>query len=72
LRKTHDLKDLDKNFGTKKQKLLQGQPYVWTDNWRIGAQLFDGWAMRYFIGTNDKGDTICGYETINTTSNLLN
>ncbi len=72
LRKTYDLKDLDKNFGTKKQKLLQGQPYVWTDNWRIGAQLFGGWAMWYFIGTNDKGDTICGYETINTTSNLLN
>ncbi len=72
LRKTYDLKDLDKNFGTKKQKLLQGQPYVWTDNWRIGVQLFGGWAMWYFIGTNDKGDTICGYETINTTSNLLN
>ena len=72
LRKSYDLKDLDKNFGTKKQKLRQGQPYVWANNWRIGDQLFGGWAMWYFIGTNDKGDTICGYETINTTSNLLN
>ena len=72
LRKSYDLKDLDKNFGTKKQILRQGQPYVWANNWRIGDQLFGGWAMWYFIGTNDKGDTICGYETINTTSNLLN
>jgi hypothetical protein len=72
LRKSYDLEDLDKNFDTKKQTLLQGQPYVWIDNWRIDNRLFGGWAMWYFIGTNDKGETICGYETIHTTSNLLN
>lgn len=72
LRQTYDLKDLNENFGTKKEILLQGQPYVWADNLRIGNQLFGGWAMWYFIGINNKGETICGYETINTTSNLLN
>lgn len=72
LRKSYDLKDLDKFFGTKKQIMLQRQPYVWADNWRVGNQLFGGWAMWYFIGINDKGETICGYETINTTSHLLN
>lgn len=72
LRKSYELKDLDKYFGTKKQTLQQGEPYVWKDNWRVGNRLFGGWAMWYFIGTNENGETVCGYETINTTSNLLN
>lgn len=72
LRKSYDLKDLDKNFGTKKQVMLQGEPYVWSKNWRVDNRLFGGWAMWYFIGTNADGETVCGYETINTTSNLLN
>jgi len=72
LRKSYNLKDLDKNFGTKKQIMLQGEPYVWSKNWRIDNRLFGGWAMWYFIGTNTDGETVCGYETINTTSNLLN
>lgn len=72
LRKSYDLKDLDKNFGTKKQIMLHGEPYVWAKNWRIDNRLFGGWAMWYFIGINDNGDKICGYETINTTSKLLN
>ncbi len=72
LRKSYDLKDLDKNFGTKKQVMKQGEPYVWSNNWRVDNRLFGGWAMWYFIGINDNGERICGYETINTTSNLLN
>ena len=48
LRKSYDLKDLDKNFGTKKQIMLQGEPYVWSKNWRIDSRLFGGWAMWYF------------------------
>jgi len=72
LRKSYDLKDLDKFFGTKKQRLQQGQPYVWTDNWRVGDRLFAGWALWYFIGTDSEGRTICGYASIHTTDNLLN
>ncbi|OZV69308.1 hypothetical protein [Winogradskyella aurantia] len=72
LRKTYGLKDLDKNFGTKKQVMQQGQPYVWADNWRVEKQLFGGWAMWYFIGRTPNGNTVCGYASINTTSNLLN
>ena len=72
LRKSYDLKDLDKHFGTKKQIILQGQPYVWTYNSRISDQLFGGWAMWHFIGINDQGETTCGYETIHTTASLLN
>lgn len=72
LRKSYPLKELDKNFGTKKQQLLQGTPYSWTDNWRTGKNLYGGWALWYFIGVTEEGETVCGYETIHTTSNLLN
>ena len=71
LRKSYDLKDLDKNFGTKKQVLKQGDPYVWKDNWRVGKQLFGGWAMWYFIGINSDNEKVCGYATIHTTENVL-
>ena len=65
-------KELDKTFGTKKQALKQGHPYVWHNNWRTDNRLFGGWAMWYFIGKTTDGKYICGYETIYTTDNLLN
>lgn len=71
LRKSYPLKDLDRNFGTKRQTILQAQPYTWNDNWRVGPQLFGGWAMWYFIGIDENGEKICGYERINTTNNLI-
>lgn len=71
LRKSYALKELDKNFGTKKQKLLLGQPYTWNDNWRVDNRLFGGWALWYFIGKTPNGTLVCGYQTIHTTSNLL-
>ncbi len=71
LRRTYPNKDLDKTFGTKKQKMLQAHPYTWTENWRVGDALFGGWALWYFIGTTPDGETVCGYETIDTTSNVL-
>ncbi len=71
LRKTYNIKELDKTFKTKNQKLLQGQPYVWSNNWRTDSRLFGGWAMWYFIGQTSEGKLICGYETIHTTDNLL-
>lgn len=72
LRKSYPLKELNKNFGTKNQKMNQAEPYTWPKNYRTGAENFGGWALWYFIGTNSNGDTICGYETVHTTSNLLN
>lgn len=72
LRKSYPLKELDKTFGTKKQHILQGQPYIWPNNWRVDKKLFGGWAMWYFIGKTTAGELVCGYETINTTTNLLN
>lgn len=71
LRKSYPLKDLDNNFGTKKQLMLQAHPYTWNNNWRVGPQLFGGWAMWYFIGENDQGEMVCGYEKINTTNNVI-
>jgi hypothetical protein len=71
LRKSYPLKDFNKNFGTKREMLLQAQPYTWNNNWRVGPQLFGGWALWYFIGVNEKGEKICGYEKINTTNNLI-
>ncbi|MFP2997463.1 hypothetical protein ABN763_16215 [Spongiivirga sp. MCCC 1A20706] len=72
LRKSYPLKELDKTFGTKKQKMKQAEPYTWVKNWRVDNNLFGGWAMWYFIGKDSTGKTVCGYETINTTNNLLN
>lgn len=72
LRKSYPLKELDKNFGTKKQLLHQSEPYTWAKNYRTGKKLFGGWALWYFIGTTASGETVCGYSTINTTTNLLN
>jgi hypothetical protein len=72
LRKRYNLSDMDLLFGTKQQVLQQGEPYVYSKNWRISDQLFGGWALWYFIGINTKGHTICGYATIHTTDNLLN
>lgn len=71
LRKSYPLKELNKNFDTKKQVLEKAQPYTWKNNWRTDSRLFGGWAMWYFIGTNSSGETVCGYEMIHTTNNLI-
>lgn len=71
LRKIYPLKSFDKNFKTKEELLKLGQPYVWNSNWRVGKELFGGWALWYFIGIDEDGTKVCGYATINTTDNLL-
>lgn len=71
LRKSYPLKELNKNFNTKKEVLEKAQPYTWNNNWRTDSRLFGGWAMWYFIGTNSSGEKICGYEMIHTTINLI-
>jgi len=72
LRKSYPLKELDETFGTKKQFLKQSEPYTWTKNFRTDKKLFGGWALWYFIGKTTSGEIVCGYDTINTTTNLLN
>ena len=71
LRKSYPLKELNKNFGTKKHVLQKAQPYTWNNNWRTANKIFGGWAIWYFIGKTDKGKTVCGYEMIHTTTNLI-
>ena len=72
LRRSYPLNELDETFGTKDQKMSQAQPYTWPKNYRIGESLFGGWALWYFIGKTSTGETVCGYETIHTTANVLN
>ncbi len=72
LRKSYPVKELNKNFGLKSGQLKQAEPYTWVKNWRTDSRLFGGWAMWYFIGKTQEGETVCGYEKIETTSNLLN
>lgn len=72
LRRTYDLDELDKTFETNKQRMNQAEPYTWAKNYRIDNSLFGGWALWYFIGKTTSGETVCGYETIHTTDNLLN
>ncbi|WP_374959490.1 hypothetical protein [Gilvibacter sp.] len=72
LRRKYPLSDLKKSFGIKDGQLLQGQPYVWADNWRVGDSLFGGWALWYFIAETPDGSKVCGYARIHTTDQLLN
>ncbi|MFD2563075.1 hypothetical protein [Aquimarina rubra] len=72
LRKSYPLKELNKNFGTKKEVMKQSEPYTWSQNWRTDSSLYGGWAMWYFIGITKDGEKVCGYEKIDTTDNLLN
>ena len=72
LRKKYPLKQLDKTFGTSNEIMEQAHPYTWTENWRVDSRLFGGWALWYFLGKTKEGEIVCGYETIHTTSNLLN
>jgi len=71
LRKSYPLKDLDKFFNTKRHIMRQAQPYTWTNNWRVDKSLYGGWSMWYFIGTTKDGETVCGFQKIFTSSNLL-
>jgi len=72
LRRKYPLKELKKTFGVSNKTLLQAHPYTWANNWRTDTRLYGGWALWYFIGKTSDGTTICGYETIHTTNNLLN
>ncbi len=72
LRKSYPLKELDKTFGTEQEFLAQSEPYTWAKNYRTDERFFGGWALWYFIGKTATGELICGYKTINTTTNLLN
>ena len=71
LRKKYDLKEFDKLFGSKKRTLLATQPYTWNDNWRVGPQLFDGWALWYFIAKTKSGRTIIGFQSLYTSDQLI-
>ena len=71
LRKSYPLEELQATFGIRKNKMQQAQPYTWTDNWRVGNDLFGGWAMWYFIGMTTDGEKVYGYATIETTDQLL-
>ena len=72
LRRSYPLTELDETFGTIDQRMEQAQPYTFINNWRVDSSLFGGWALWYFIGKTGSGEIVCGYETIHTTSNLLN
>jgi len=71
LRVSMGKKDFSKRFGGKKGKMKKGQPYTFKDNWRHDNRLLGGWAMWYFIGTNDKGETVYGVGKIETVGELV-
>ncbi len=71
LRKKYPIKDFDKLFGAKKRNLLAAQPYTWNDNWRVGPNLFDGWALWYFKAKTASGKIIIGYQSLYTSDQLI-
>ena len=70
LRVNYPVKDFAKLFDCKKGVMKKGQPYTFKDNWRSSDSLFGGWAMWYFIGTNEAGEKVFGIGRIDTTDQL--
>lgn len=71
LRTAMGQKEMDKLFGTRKGEMLQAEPYVFVKNWRSGSEVFAGWAMWYFIGTNEQGQRVCGYKPLFTSAETV-
>lgn len=60
LRVSMDTRDFSKLFDCRKGKMKSGQPYTFAQNWRTDTKLYGGWAMWYFIGINESGETVYG------------
>ncbi|MEM9848563.1 MAG: hypothetical protein AAF847_11780 [Bacteroidota bacterium] len=60
LRINYGVKGFAKLFDCPKGKMKKGQPYTFKDNWRTANDLTGGWAMWYFIGTNEAGRKVYG------------
>jgi hypothetical protein len=59
-------------FGIKDLTMMQGEPYVFKDNWRKDEKLFGGWALWYVMGETEDGELVCGYARVHTTDKVLN
>jgi len=66
LRVTHTPREFRKWFNCPDARLKKGQPYTFADNWRRDSRLLGGWALWYFIGTNEAGQKVCGYAKLDT------
>lgn len=71
LRVSMTTKDFSKLFNCKKGKMKKGQPYTFKDNWRHDNQLRSGWAIWYFIGINEAGETVYGVGKLEMTNELV-
>lgn len=69
-RVTFSAKEFAKMFGCSDAKMKQGQPYTFANNWRHENELSGGWAMWWFMGKNDKGETVYGLGKLETVGSL--
>ena len=66
LRASYSPKEFAKWFNCPKAVMKAGEPYTFSDNWRRDTRLYGGWAMWYFIGIDESGQKVCGYDKIHT------
>ena len=66
LRAAYSPKFFIKNFNCPKAILKRGQVYTFVDNWRTDTRLLGGWAMWYFIAKTSSGETVFGFERLDT------
>lgn len=66
LRVAYKPKQFSKLFNIPKNRMKKGEPYTFVENWRVGSELFGGWAMWYVIGTTDSGERVFGVGRLDT------
>lgn len=71
LRAEFSAQEFSRFFDCPKGKMKKGQPYTFVDNWRKDSRLYAGWALWYFIGTDENGERVMGYARLETTDQLV-
>ena len=66
LRVAYKPKEFAKLFHIPKGEMKKGEPYTFVKNWRVGPELFGGWAMWYIIGRTDSGKQVFGVGRLDT------
>jgi len=69
-RVSYSPKEFARLFNCRGARLLAGQPYTFTDNWRTDNRLSGGWAMWYVIGRTDAGTEVYGIGRLETVGAL--
>lgn len=66
LRAEFDKKQFSAWFNCPDALMEKGEAYTFPENWRMGEDIYAGWALWYFLGEDKNGDEVIGYEMLYT------